>query len=74
MPKGRCEYCKVVWEWDGKPLLLDARCPHCSGGLNQTTHLIKRFPILQAGRIRVGRSLSLTRTREQGHEIQRGNQ
>ena len=30
---GRCKPCGVIYEWDGKPLLRDARCKRCGGSL-----------------------------------------
>jgi len=37
MTKGKCDECKLVFEWKGKPLLRDAYCSYCGGGLQQTT-------------------------------------
>ncbi len=35
--RGRCTACKLVFVWDGPPLLRDARCPRC--GMDLRTSL-----------------------------------
>ena len=37
MPQGKCEECRVVFGWDGKPLMRDACCPRCGSPLRRTT-------------------------------------
>jgi len=36
MPQGRCKACQKVYEWTGKPPLLEARCT-CGRRLKSTT-------------------------------------
>lgn len=35
--KGKCDGCRVVYVWAGKPLLRHAICPRCRAELTQTT-------------------------------------
>jgi NAD-dependent SIR2 family protein deacetylase len=35
--KGKCQKCKVSYNWTGGPRLKDARCPKCGGGLSWTS-------------------------------------
>lgn len=39
---GKCQECRLVYHWDGKPLLRDAYCIHCRKPLRQTTWAIGR--------------------------------
>ena len=41
--QGKCTRCKVVFRWEGKPLLRDACCPICEVPLSQTSYL-SRLP------------------------------
>lgn len=44
MKSGKCVACRIVWRWDGAPLLRDARCPvHRTKPLARTTHLLRGF-------------------------------
>ena len=33
---GKCQECRLVYHWRGKPLLRDAYCIHCRKALRQT--------------------------------------
>jgi len=33
---GKCTPCRAYYQWEGKPLLRDARCPRCSQPLERT--------------------------------------
>lgn len=37
MAKGKCVSCKVIYEWEGKPLLRDSGCPRCASPLRATS-------------------------------------
>ena len=39
---GKCQECRLVYHWRGKPLLRDAYCIHCRKALHQTTWAIGR--------------------------------
>ena len=39
---GKCQECRLVYHWRGKPLLRDAYCIHCRKALRQTTWAIGR--------------------------------
>lgn len=43
MPQGKCIQCKVVYWWDGAPLLRNAYCPTHRRPLQRTSHLLKGF-------------------------------
>lgn len=44
---GRCKPCAVIYEWDGKPLLRDARCKRCGGPLGFTTSRSKERRVFE---------------------------
>jgi hypothetical protein len=37
--KGKCTKCRVVWIWEGPPLLRLAKCQDCLTPLQKTSHL-----------------------------------
>lgn len=41
---GKCENCRVVWQWKGKPLHRDAHCPVCHAKVCLTTWRIRSIP------------------------------
>jgi hypothetical protein len=46
MTHGKCEKCRVVWKWSGRPLLREAHCPTCKTPLVRTAaRLVKNMPI-----------------------------
>ena len=45
MPRGKCDTCNVVWEWNGRPRVADALCLCCDRPLKVTSQnsLLKRY-------------------------------
>jgi len=41
--QGKCDTCKLIYEWPGKPLLREAYCLRCKGNLKLTTHFQRRY-------------------------------
>ena len=37
MALGKCHPCRIVFEWEGKPLVRNASCTRCGSPLRRTT-------------------------------------
>ncbi len=58
MTSGRCENCKVIWQWEGRLLLREATCPRCHAPLARTAaRLIKDKRALKRAEPTSGRRL-----------------
>lgn len=40
---GKCPSCRILYEWEGRPLLRDALCPACGSALRRTTMRLTRY-------------------------------
>lgn len=39
--QGRCNECRLIYSWKGKPLLRDAYCLHCRKALKRAVKMLK---------------------------------
>ena len=44
--QGKCRRCRVRWVWTKTMPLKRAYCPDCGSKLEQTTHMMKRYPTI----------------------------
>ena len=42
--QGKCDHCKVKWQWKKREFLRYMRCPQCGRALKRTSSLMQDYP------------------------------